>query len=197
MNNISKSDLSTKGFSALELMVSIGILGILTGITLNQFKQMKMKAYQVEAVRTTAFVDSLMKDFFSERNRFPLDSECPEGLYRGDECLLGHPDRDNSECYHENTFGSYDHGDEIFIDCERVGDRIRQRIADTDFVVQDGTTNLTASIGVAAYPEHAGNREKLLKMADDCMYFGKKNGKNKVTLLDQVIDKRGGSPREI
>ena len=120
MNNISKSDLSTKGFSALELMVSIGILGILAGITLNQFKQMKMKAYQVEAVRTTAFVDSLMKDFFSERNRFPLDSECPEGLYRGDECLLGHPDRDNSECYHENTFGSYDHGDEIFIDCERT-----------------------------------------------------------------------------
>jgi diguanylate cyclase (GGDEF)-like protein len=39
---------------------------------------------------------------------------------------------------------------------------------------------VTASIGVAAYPEHASDSVLLLKLADEAMYESKHSGKNKV-----------------
>jgi diguanylate cyclase (GGDEF)-like protein len=39
---------------------------------------------------------------------------------------------------------------------------------------------VTASIGLAEYPEHASDAVLLLKLADDAMYRSKRSGKNQV-----------------
>ncbi|MFH2067995.1 MAG: sensor domain-containing diguanylate cyclase [Candidatus Omnitrophota bacterium] len=41
--------------------------------------------------------------------------------------------------------------------------------------------NLSVSIGVAAFPADAGDREKLLKKVDDALYRSKKEGRNRVS----------------
>lgn len=65
-----------------------------------------------------------------------------------------------------------------------AAERVRRNIERTQFKVEDGgTTRVTASIGVAAYPEHGKDKEALLRIADESMYKSKKSGKNRVTIL--------------
>jgi diguanylate cyclase (GGDEF)-like protein len=66
-----------------------------------------------------------------------------------------------------------------------VAERIRKKIATRAYRMQDGLTDhVTASIGVAAYPEHGKTREDLLKIADKMMYKCKKLGKNRVSMIE-------------
>ena len=60
-------------------------------------------------------------------------------------------------------------------------ERLRLSIADKPFVV-DSTTrvSVTASFGIAAYPEHARTSMGLIKCADDAMRQAKRAGKNAV-----------------
>ncbi|MCX6108235.1 MAG: GGDEF domain-containing protein [Proteobacteria bacterium] len=67
-----------------------------------------------------------------------------------------------------------------------AAERVRRRIEETAFVVDGGRTHLTASIGVAAYPEHARDMGSLLKLADETMYSSKRNGKNRVTVVGSM-----------
>lgn len=64
----------------------------------------------------------------------------------------------------------------------RVAEKLRQAIEQHDFPCQDqqplGT--LTATFGIANYPEDAQDVEELLKKADECLYLGKEEGRNKV-----------------
>ena len=65
-----------------------------------------------------------------------------------------------------------------------AAERIRRQIESFDFVVsKHKTVKLTASIGVAACPENGINKEKLLNLADFCMYKGKREGKNAVIVM--------------
>lgn len=65
-----------------------------------------------------------------------------------------------------------------------AAERIRRRVEKTEFRVEDGgTARVTASIGVAAFPEHGDNRDALLKLADQTMYEGKRQGKNRVVIV--------------
>ena len=70
-----------------------------------------------------------------------------------------------------------------------VAERIRRRIEHREFRVEEGrkTAHLTASIGVAAYPEHGRDRETLLRMADETMYSSKRSGKNRVTIVSSTL----------
>jgi predicted signal transduction protein with EAL and GGDEF domain len=44
---------------------------------------------------------------------------------------------------------------------------------------------LTASFGVASYPEHAGSREELVRAADEAMYRIKQSGKNSISVAGE------------
>jgi diguanylate cyclase (GGDEF)-like protein len=67
-----------------------------------------------------------------------------------------------------------------------AGERVRRSIEKTAFKVDGGlTTHVTASIGIAAYPEHGKTKEELLRIADESMYKSKKMGKNRVTILSE------------
>lgn len=68
-----------------------------------------------------------------------------------------------------------------------VGKRICDRIARHPFLAREGlTVSLTASIGVASFPEHAKTREDLLRLADQAMYAVKRATRNGVYLANTI-----------
>lgn len=63
-----------------------------------------------------------------------------------------------------------------------VADRIRQEIDHKRFLKEDHELHvvITASIGVATYPDDAGTAQELFDAADKAMYRAKKKGKNQI-----------------
>jgi diguanylate cyclase (GGDEF)-like protein len=67
-------------------------------------------------------------------------------------------------------------------------ERLREAIAITVIRPQpEVEIRLSVSIGVAGLPEHADDRESLLKRADDAVYVAKRSGRNQVHLYDPRI----------
>jgi diguanylate cyclase (GGDEF)-like protein len=61
----------------------------------------------------------------------------------------------------------------------QVAERLRKKVEQNVFLKNEGYCfKLTASFGVAAYPEHAKTKEELLNIADKAMYRGKFTTKN-------------------
>ena len=60
-----------------------------------------------------------------------------------------------------------------------AAERIRKAIENADI---ETVGHITASIGIATYPEHADNIENLLELTDQAMYLSKRNGRNRVTI---------------
>jgi putative nucleotidyltransferase with HDIG domain len=53
---------------------------------------------------------------------------------------------------------------------------------------QQPAGTLTVSVGVATYPDHAKNKEELIKLADEALYKAKHFSRNKVELYFSVLD---------
>ncbi len=64
-----------------------------------------------------------------------------------------------------------------------VAERIRLRIAET--ALNDGPTAIptSVSVGVATYPEHGDEFDKLAKNADRALYASKAQGRNRITVF--------------
>lgn len=57
----------------------------------------------------------------------------------------------------------------------RVAERIRVAIEGHEFRAgEDKVARITATVGYATFPEHAGNQQDIVDLADRAMYFGKK-----------------------
>ena len=61
-----------------------------------------------------------------------------------------------------------------------MSERIRKAVELSRFNVREGDTNVTASLGVASYPEDGGNLDVILEKADKAMYRAKQKGRNRV-----------------
>ena len=61
---------------------------------------------------------------------------------------------------------------------QKVAERIRKSVESNAFAVESHTLNLTVSIGLAAYPEHAQSAQGLIQLADQAMYYGKRKSRN-------------------
>ncbi|MDQ6856862.1 MAG: EAL domain-containing protein, partial [Candidatus Dormibacteraeota bacterium] len=72
-----------------------------------------------------------------------------------------------------------------------VAEAIRVTVRDIALPEGCGLPRLTASIGIAAYPEHARDLEQLLAAADRAMYSAKQSGRDRIaraaTALDDTI----------
>lgn len=63
-----------------------------------------------------------------------------------------------------------------------VAERICKSVRETPFVINGAKVQVTLSIGVACFPEHAQTKEKILQVADEAMYCGKNLSRNVVYL---------------
>ncbi|MES2770096.1 MAG: GGDEF domain-containing protein [Bdellovibrionota bacterium] len=63
-----------------------------------------------------------------------------------------------------------------------VANRICKSVRETPFIMNGSKVQVTLSIGVACFPEHAQTKEKILQVADEAMYCGKNLSRNIVYL---------------
>ena len=64
-----------------------------------------------------------------------------------------------------------------------IAERVRTTL-ETPFVTSDGQTlEVSASVGVALFPDHGENERELLRAGDEAMYRAKKSGRNRVHML--------------
>lgn len=74
-----------------------------------------------------------------------------------------------------------------------IAERIRETIATHSIVIEDCSNNeniisITASIGVATFPDMALSANELIKFADRALYIGsKQKGRNKVSLYEKEV----------
>jgi diguanylate cyclase (GGDEF)-like protein len=62
-----------------------------------------------------------------------------------------------------------------------AAERVRNSIASLSIPVAPETTvNLTASIGIATFPDHGDSEQTLLSAADAALYEAKRAGRNRV-----------------
>ncbi|MCU7833745.1 MAG: sensor domain-containing diguanylate cyclase [gamma proteobacterium symbiont of Taylorina sp.] len=67
---------------------------------------------------------------------------------------------------------------------QELAERLRTKIAEYSFSAGQGKNlNITASIGIATFPEHAQCWEQLIHAADKAMYTAKKEGRNLVRTI--------------
>ena len=60
---------------------------------------------------------------------------------------------------------------------------MREALAEHVFLEANGlTVRITASIGIASYPDHGESREDLIGHADQAMYKVKERGKNGIQM---------------
>jgi diguanylate cyclase (GGDEF)-like protein len=74
------------------------------------------------------------------------------------------------------------------VGAELLAERMRATIADLAIKRLDGqgVLQVTASFGVASFPESADGRESLIAAADAALYRAKRGGKNRVERAEQV-----------
>jgi diguanylate cyclase (GGDEF)-like protein len=63
-----------------------------------------------------------------------------------------------------------------------IAQRVRLAIAEITIAAVDVT--VTASLGVAGYPDHAGSPERLERLADAALYVAKRSGRNRTEMAD-------------
>ncbi len=70
---------------------------------------------------------------------------------------------------------------------KRVAERIRENITKNEYFLKDyPDVKVTASFGIATYPDHGDSPEALIKVADNAMYMVKMQGKNGIFLPESI-----------
>jgi two-component system cell cycle response regulator len=79
----------------------------------------------------------------------------------------------------------------------KVAERIRRAIEDHRFLSREGQrVRVTASIGLASFPEHASAKAELLDLADRAMYRGKRSNRNVVYMASKDLPPVPAGERE-
>jgi two-component system, cell cycle response regulator len=75
-----------------------------------------------------------------------------------------------------------------------IAERIRQRIEREVFPTEQGPLKVTLSLGVSAFPEDGADKAGLVSLADQCLYFAKRHGRNQsvtVARMQGRVARRG------
>ncbi len=113
----------------------------------------------------------------------------------GDELLVQTAERMKNTVRDSDTVARLS-GDEFTIILEHIGrERHAEQIAkklieefNKEYLLQDKSASIGASIGIAIYPNDAQDVEGLLKHADTAMYFAKTNGRNNFSFFDSKMN---------
>jgi two-component system cell cycle response regulator len=67
-----------------------------------------------------------------------------------------------------------------------IAERIRERLAKEVFQTEQGPLTVTLSLGVATFPESSQDKQGLIDLADQCLYFAKRHGRNQTVTTVQL-----------
>jgi diguanylate cyclase (GGDEF)-like protein len=74
----------------------------------------------------------------------------------------------------------------------RITHRLHKNMKANEFLKEEGLRiSMTASFGIASFPDHAQTKRDLIRLADQAMYRAKNSGRDQVC----VAEKRSGRPR--
>jgi diguanylate cyclase (GGDEF)-like protein len=118
---------------------------------------------QVNDVHGHHVGDWLLKEV-SKRIQYCLRTTDTVGRIGGDEFVVVLPDISDS--------------------AKNVGNKIREVLEEPFLLTNSKILNISSSIGVAIYPQHAKTQSMLLECADKAMYEAKKRGRNEVIRFD-------------
>jgi diguanylate cyclase (GGDEF)-like protein len=111
------------------------------------------------------------------------------GHEAGDELLKTMVQKIQGELRQSDLMSRYG-GDEFVVllpDTDNEGalltaERIRERIAAAPLLIGPNRASISASMGVATYPDNGNEFDRVFEAADSAMYTSKNGGKNKVTV---------------
>jgi diguanylate cyclase (GGDEF)-like protein len=72
----------------------------------------------------------------------------------------------------------------------QTAERIRERIATAPLDIGNAKVSITASMGVATYPDHGADYNEVFEAADAALYASKSQGKNRVSVAQRNMRER-------
>lgn len=75
-----------------------------------------------------------------------------------------------------------------------IAERIRERILKEVFQTEQGPLKVTLSLGVATFPDVGADKQVLIDLADQCLYFAKRHGRNQSVTVQQM---QAAKPRAV
>ena len=75
-----------------------------------------------------------------------------------------------------------------------IAERIRERLLKEVFQTEQGPLKVTISLGVATFPDVGAEKHQLIDLADQCLYFAKRHGRNQSVTVQQM---QAAKPRAV
>jgi diguanylate cyclase (GGDEF)-like protein len=67
-----------------------------------------------------------------------------------------------------------------------IAERIREAVMAEVFQTEQGPLKVTLSVGITTFPDSTEDRQTLFDLADQCLYFAKRNGRNQSVTVAQM-----------
>ena len=67
-----------------------------------------------------------------------------------------------------------------------IAERIREAVKAEVFQTEMGPLTVTLSLGIATFPESAMEKQQLIDLADQCLYFAKRHGRNQAITVEKM-----------
>ena len=68
-----------------------------------------------------------------------------------------------------------------------IAERIRERVLKEAFQTEQGPLKVTLSLGVATFPDVGAEKAQLIDLADQCLYYAKRHGRNQSVTVAQML----------
>lgn len=72
-----------------------------------------------------------------------------------------------------------------------IAERIREAVMSEIFQTDQGPLKVTISLGIATFPDAANEKQAIIDLADQCLYFAKRHGRNRTVTVAQMQGKKG------
>ncbi len=67
-----------------------------------------------------------------------------------------------------------------------IAERIREAVMAEVFQTEMGPLKVTLSLGISSFPDHGQEKQALIDLADQCLYFAKRHGRNQSVTVAQM-----------
>jgi two-component system cell cycle response regulator len=67
-----------------------------------------------------------------------------------------------------------------------IAERIREAIKAETFTTEQGPLKVTMSLGIATFPDAAQDKQSMVDLSDQCLYFAKRHGRNQSVTVAQM-----------